>query len=210
MPCGQVSACTFAVPTVLCPGDRPGSEQGAPPALCPRGSQAGYLLTSVGRRVDLTHQGFFPLPLAAPGSREGPRLATRLLHLSSRQGKRTFCQQEVPSGSPAEGAPVIPCHTRGLYPQSPSPWVQSAPPHQLIQVKTALTPHPQRSQDYPPPVPADCPPTHPPSLLGITPNLPGTPQTNLFSIPTLHLTGLLGTVGALHKGTLPKETPHTS
>lgn len=52
--------------------------------------------------------------------------------------------------------------------------------------------------------------THPPSLLGITPTLLCAPQTTSSLSPTVHLTGLLGTVGALHKGTPPKEPPLAS
>lgn len=162
----------------------------APPRTRPvsTGKPGCYLLTAMGRRVDLTHQGFSRLvPRKQGGSRAGCTARP-----SPRQGERG------PSGSPA-----IPGQTPVLHPQSPSlsekeqrgapepvPGSKVPRPHQLIQVKATLTPDSQRPQDYQPPVPADSfpypptlPPSLPPSLLGITPSLLRTPQTNLFSIP---------------------------
>lgn len=178
--------------------------------MCLQGSQAGYLLTAMGRQVDLT-PGLLPYTLVAPGSREGPGLPTRpILHLV-REG-RTFYKQEVPSGSPAEGCssqhwvsthnPLV-SQTRSQRGSVASPWVQVPRPHQLIQVKTTLTPYSEAS-GLPAPVPRDSPrPTLP--ARNRAPALPCPPWTDLFSVPSNTSYRAAGNSWCIAQGTLPRR-----
>lgn len=168
-----------------------------PPALCPQGSQAGYLLTAVGRRVDLTHQGFSPLPtLAAPGSREGPGQAARFIQA----GREGLLQTRSSFWVSSRGVLLTPCHTvihtLGLYPQPPG-LRKGAEGIRSWSLGPKCPPTTNPGEDHPDsrlpeasglpaplPVPADLSPTHPPSLLGITPALLCAPQTNLSSVPS--------------------------
>lgn len=138
-----------------------------PPALCPQGSQAGYLLTAVGRRVDLTHQGFSPLPtLATPGSREGPGQAARFIQA----GREGLLQTRSSFWVSSRGVLLTPCHTyTGSLPTTS--WSQKGSRGDPQLVPGSKVPHP------PPTNPGE---DHPDSRL---PEASGLPAPFLLTFP---------------------------